>query len=79
MFQIADLKPKPILLNFATVLKEPQFYIYAFTGSAFSGLFTYVAASILFMDIFKVDAKTYGWICLYVDQFYNGSQIILFY
>jgi hypothetical protein len=37
MFQIADLKPKPILLNFATVLKEPQFYIYAFTGSiAFS-------------------------------------------
>jgi DHA1 family bicyclomycin/chloramphenicol resistance-like MFS transporter len=41
-----SLKPKPILLNFATVLKEPQFYTYAFTGSiAFSGLFTYVAAS----------------------------------
>jgi hypothetical protein len=38
------------------------------------GLFTYVAASILFMDIFKVDAKTYGgWFCLYVDQFYNGK------
>ena len=50
-----SLKPKPILTNFFTVLKEPQFYTYAFSGSiAFSGLFTYVAASpILFMTIFK--------------------------
>jgi DHA1 family bicyclomycin/chloramphenicol resistance-like MFS transporter len=45
-------------------MREPQFYTYAFTGAiAFSGLFTYVAASpILFMDVFKVDATTYGWI-----------------
>jgi DHA1 family bicyclomycin/chloramphenicol resistance-like MFS transporter len=39
-------------------MREPQFYTYAFTEIAFSGLFTYVAASpILFMDVFKVDAK----------------------
>jgi len=73
-----SLKPKPILLNFAGVLKEPQFYTYAFTGAiAFSGLFTYVAASpILFMDIFKVDAKTYGWIFAFMSlSFILASQL----
>ena len=73
-----SLKPKPILLNFATVLKEPQFYTYAFTGAiAFSGLFTYVAASpILFMDIFKVDPKTYGWIFAFMSlSFILASQL----
>lgn len=73
-----SLKPKPILLNFASVLKEPQFYTYAFTGAiAFSGLFTYVAASpILFMDIFKVDAKTYGWIFAFMSlSFILASQL----
>ena len=41
-----SLKPKPIITNFISILKEPQFYTYAFTGAvAFSGLFTYVAAS----------------------------------
>jgi DHA1 family bicyclomycin/chloramphenicol resistance-like MFS transporter len=73
-----SLKPKPILLNFGIVMKEPQFYTYAFTGSiAFSGLFTYVAASpILFMDIFKVDAKTYGWIFAFMSlSFILASQL----
>jgi DHA1 family bicyclomycin/chloramphenicol resistance-like MFS transporter len=73
-----SLKPKPILLNFASVLKEPQFYTYAFTGAiAFSGLFTYVAASpILFMDIFQVDAKTYGWIFAFMSlSLILGSQL----
>ncbi len=73
-----SLKPKPILLNFGIVLKEPQFYTYAFTGSiAFSGLFTYVAASpILFMDIFNVDAKTYGWIFAFMSlSFILASQL----
>jgi DHA1 family bicyclomycin/chloramphenicol resistance-like MFS transporter len=73
-----SLKPKPILLNFGIVLKEPQFYTYAFTGAiAFSGLFTYVAASpILFMDIFNVDAKTYGWIFAFMSlSFILASQL----
>jgi DHA1 family bicyclomycin/chloramphenicol resistance-like MFS transporter len=73
-----SLKPKPILLNFWSVLREPQFYTYAFTGSiAFSGLFTYVAASpILFMDIFEVDAKTYGWIFAFMSiSFIVASQL----
>ena len=73
-----SLKPKPIITNFLTILKEPQFYTYAFAGSiAFSGLFTYVAASpILFMDIFKVDAKTYGWIFAFMSlSFIGASQL----
>ena len=73
-----SLKPRPILLNFAKVLKEPQFYTYAFTGSiAFSGLFTYVAASpLIFMDIYKVDPKTYGWIFAFMSlSFICASQL----
>jgi DHA1 family bicyclomycin/chloramphenicol resistance-like MFS transporter len=73
-----SLKPKPIITNFLTIIKEPQFYTYAFAGSiAFSGLFTYVAASpILFMDIFKVDAKTYGWIFAFMSlSFISASQL----
>jgi len=71
-----SLKPKPIIANFMKVLKEPQFYTYAFTGSiAFSGLFTYVAASpIVFMDIYHVDAKTYGWIFAFMSVSFIGSS-----
>ncbi len=71
-----SLKPKPILANFLKVLKEPQFFTYAFTGSiAFSGLFTYVAASpIIFMDIYHVDAKTYGWIFAFMSVSFIGSS-----
>lgn len=71
-----SLKPKPIISNFLKVLKEPQFYTYAFTGSiAFSGLFTYVAASpIIFMDIYHVNAKTYGWIFAFMSVSFIGSS-----
>jgi len=71
-----SLRPKPIISNFMKVLKEPQFYTYAFTGSiAFSGLFTYVAASpIVFMDIYHVDAKTYGWIFAFMSVSFIGSS-----
>jgi DHA1 family bicyclomycin/chloramphenicol resistance-like MFS transporter len=71
-----SLKPKPIINNFVTIIKEPQFYTYALTGSvAFSGLFTYVAASpILFMDILKVDAPIYGWIFAFMSLSFIGSS-----
>jgi DHA1 family bicyclomycin/chloramphenicol resistance-like MFS transporter len=71
-----SLKPKPILHNFYHVLREPQFYTYACSGAiAFSGLFTYVAGSpILFMDIFHVDEKTYGWIFAFMSLSFIGSS-----
>lgn len=71
-----SLKPKSILRNFRNVIKEPQFYTYAFTGAiAFSGLFTYVAASpIVFMNIFEVDQKTYGWIFAFMSVSFIGTS-----
>ncbi|WPO78029.1 multidrug effflux MFS transporter [Flavobacterium sp. KACC 22761] len=71
-----SLKPKPIITNFIKVIKEPQFYTYAFTGAiAFSGLFSYVAASpIIFMDIYHVDGKTYGWIFAFMSVSFIGSS-----
>lgn len=87
-----SLKPGPILNNFFLVLKEPQFSTYAFTGAvAFSGLFAYVAGSpLVFMDIFHLDGKTYGWIfaglsigfigCSQVNnlamRYYKSEQIV---
>lgn len=71
-----SLKPKPIITNFISILKVPQFYTYAFTGAiSFSGLFTYVAASpILFMDILKVDVEIYGWIFALMSISFIGSS-----
>ena len=71
-----SLKPKPIVANFILVLKQPQFYTYAFTGGiAFSGLFTYVASSpAIFMDIFNVDGKTYGWIFAFLSISFIGTS-----
>lgn len=71
-----SLKPKPIITNFISILKVPQFYTYAFTGAiAFSGLFTYVAASpLIFMDILKVDAEIYGWIFALMSISFIGSS-----
>jgi DHA1 family bicyclomycin/chloramphenicol resistance-like MFS transporter len=57
-----SLKPKAILNNFWAVLKEPQFFTYAFTGAvAAAGLYAYIAGSpTVFLEIFKVSEKQYG-------------------
>jgi MFS transporter, DHA1 family, multidrug resistance protein len=59
-----SLKPKPIVNSFLRVIKEPQFYTYALTGSvASAGLYAYIAGSpFVFMELFKVSEKQYGWI-----------------
>jgi DHA1 family bicyclomycin/chloramphenicol resistance-like MFS transporter len=59
-----SLKPRPIVNNFLSVLKDPQFLVYVLVQAlAFAGLLAYVSGSpVVFMDIFKVDKKTYGWI-----------------
>ena len=64
-----SLKPKPIIMGFIAVLREPQFYTYAFTGAvAFGGLFAYISGSpLLFMNIFAVSEKTYGWIFAFLS------------
>ncbi len=59
-----SLKPKPIIKGYAVVLKEPQFYTYAFTGSvAAAGLYAYISGSpYVFMKLFKTTEQEYGWI-----------------
>lgn len=59
-----SLRPRPIIAGFLTVTKEPQFYTYAFTGSVgAAGLYAYISGSPhLFMEVFGVSEKQYGWI-----------------
>ncbi len=59
-----SLRPQPILNNFWLVLKQPQFFTYAFSGAiAAAGLFAYLAGSpFVFMKFFKVSEQQYGWI-----------------
>ena len=73
-----SLKPKPIIMGFITVLREPQFYTYAFTGAvAFGGLFAYISGSpLLFMKIFAVTEKTYGWIFAFLSIGLIGARLI---
>lgn len=59
-----SLMPGPITANFLSVLREPQFYTYAFTGAiASAGLYAYISGSpYVFMEIFHVTQQQYGWI-----------------
>jgi DHA1 family bicyclomycin/chloramphenicol resistance-like MFS transporter len=59
-----SLKPGPIISNFITVIRNPQFYTYAISGSvAFCALFAYVAGSpLVFMDVFGLDKREFGWV-----------------
>jgi MFS transporter, DHA1 family, multidrug resistance protein len=64
-----SLKPRPILTNFYAVIREPGFYTYALSGAvSFAGLLAYVAGSpLLFMEIFRVNEKQYGWIFAFLS------------
>lgn len=59
-----SLRPAPIVRNFITVLKVPQFYTFSFTGGVgASGLYAYIAASpVVFMKHFGVSEQVYGMI-----------------
>lgn len=71
-----SLRPRPILTNFWAVLREPQFTTYALTGAiSFSGLFAYVAGSpLVFMGIYHVEGKVYGWIFAFLSIGLIGSS-----
>ncbi|MFD0763653.1 multidrug effflux MFS transporter [Mucilaginibacter lutimaris] len=73
-----SLKPRPIISGFITVIKTPQFYTYAISGGiAFSGLFAYISSSpLVFMEVFKVSSKVYGWIFAILSVgFIGASQV----
>lgn len=71
-----SLSPPVILRRFGSVLQEPQFYTYALTGSiAAAGLYAYIAGSpYVFMEIFNVSEKQYGWIFALIALGLIGSS-----
>jgi DHA1 family bicyclomycin/chloramphenicol resistance-like MFS transporter len=73
-----SLKPKPILNNFASIIVHPQFYTYALTASiSAAGLYAYIGGSpSVFMGIFHVSEKQYGWIFALIAMGLIGSSQI---
>jgi DHA1 family bicyclomycin/chloramphenicol resistance-like MFS transporter len=59
-----SMRPGPIISNFAGIIKQPQFYTYALTGAmSYAGLSAYISGSPhVFMEVFNVSEKQYGWI-----------------
>jgi len=71
-----SLKPKPVLKNFFTVLKQPQFLVYALVGGiASSAPFAFISGSPhVFMNIYKVNEQQYGWIFAFLAFAMIGSS-----
>ncbi len=71
-----SLKPIPITKSFLAVFTTPQFYTYCLTGSlVFTGLFAYVSGSpVIFMNVFSVSPKTFGWIFAILSIGFIGSS-----
>jgi MFS transporter, DHA1 family, multidrug resistance protein len=71
-----SLKPKHITNSFIAVMKQPQFYTYALTGAiAAAGLYAYIGGSpYVFMELFKVSEKQYGWIFALIAMGLIGSS-----
>jgi DHA1 family bicyclomycin/chloramphenicol resistance-like MFS transporter len=71
-----SLQPMALLRNYAAVLKEPQFMVFA-SASAFAlaGLLAYVAGSpIIFMEVFKVSPARFGMIFAILATGFIGSN-----
>jgi DHA1 family bicyclomycin/chloramphenicol resistance-like MFS transporter len=71
-----SLRLGPIIRNYVEVLKEPQFTVFTLAGSfSFAGLLVYVAGSpIIFMEVFHVDAITFGLIFAGLAVGFIGSN-----
>jgi len=59
-----SLKPGSIIKSYASVITHPQFYTYALTAAvSAASIYTYIGGSPhVFMEIYKVNEKQYGWI-----------------
>ncbi len=71
-----SLKPVAIINNFTGILRQSQFYTYALTGAiAYAGLYAYVSGSpYVFMELFGVNEKQYGWIFALIAMGVIGSS-----
>src|SRR5205823_14669626 len=70
-----SLRPRPIIKNFTGIIKHPQFYTYVLTGAiSYAGLSAYVSGSpYVFMEIFRVSEKQFGWIFALIAMGLIGS------
>ena len=71
-----SLKPKPIITNFYSVFKQPQFYTYAIAGGvASASQYAYLSGSPdVFIDFYHVSQKQYGWIFAFIAAGLIGSS-----
>lgn len=70
-----SLLPAPVLRNFLTVIKQPQFLLYTLAGGiATAAPFAYIAGSAyVFMHIYDASEQEYGWIFAFIAFFIIGS------
>jgi DHA1 family bicyclomycin/chloramphenicol resistance-like MFS transporter len=70
-----SLLPKPVLKNFYHVLRQRQFLLYTLAGGiATAAPFAYIAGSAdVFMNIYHVSEKEYGFIFAFIAFFIIGS------
>jgi DHA1 family bicyclomycin/chloramphenicol resistance-like MFS transporter len=70
-----SLKPRSVVRNFYTVIRQPQFMVYTLAGGlASSAPFAYIAGSAdVFMNIYGVSEQTYGWIFAMIAAVIIGS------
>lgn len=73
-----SLKPRPIVLTFWGIFKNPQFLTYVVSGTfAFSTLFIYVAGSpVIFMDVYHVTPRHFAIIFSILSCGFIGSNQI---
>jgi DHA1 family bicyclomycin/chloramphenicol resistance-like MFS transporter len=71
-----SLKPKAMIIGFASILKHPQFILYAFSGAvASAGLYAFISGSpYVFLEIFKATEQHYGWGFAFVASGLIGSS-----
>lgn len=71
-----SLKPTAILSNFTTIIKNPQFALYTFSGAtASAGLYAFISGSpFVFIEFFKVTQQHYGWVFAFVASGLIGSS-----
>jgi DHA1 family bicyclomycin/chloramphenicol resistance-like MFS transporter len=73
-----SLKLRPQALRYISIIREPQFIVYALAGAfSFASLFIYVAGSpIIFLDVFQVGQRNFGLIFAMLSVgFIGGSQL----
>lgn len=73
--QSLSLLPKPVLRNFLSVIKQPQFLLYTLAGGiATAAPFAYIAGSAdVFMNSYGASEKEYGFIFAFIAFFIIGS------